>query len=117
MRASFSLFVVFAQFANSTVAAADQKPLTTPADVMAALKNVLAEHYPKTEMTLTKDAFSAKANAMEFTLHRILRDGRITEETYKSEGPKHVGFIIRVSYRKGRYAGPLVTPQTLRNPY
>lgn len=116
MRTFLLLFVSLTQ-CDIPAALAQSKPLTTPGDVKAALKDLILKHFPQAEITVKDDTFAAKGNTMEFTLHRILRDGSITRKTYKTQGPRYNGFVLSVLHSKGRYMGPLVTPQMLREPY
>ena len=114
---SMIILVVCLGSAGTRSAQADRKSPGTPADVQAALGAVIRAHYPAAEISVTEKEFSAKARTMLFTLHDIARDGAISEETHPGEGPRRDGFILKVSYSEGRYGGPLVTPQTLRDPY
>ncbi|WP_237229132.1 hypothetical protein [Rubinisphaera sp. JC750] len=92
-------------------------PLTTPQEAQAALKGLILEHYPDAKLNLNDRFFAAQANTMEFTVHNILCDGSIKEIPDKYQGPRHDGFTLSVSLKQGVYMGPLVLPQTLRDPY
>ena len=107
------LFILLGQSPLGTKA----PTLVTSEDVSAALKKAIVERYPKASISVTKETFTAKANTMQFTLHGIARDGRISEETHQEEGPQYDGFLLSVTRSPGRYTGPLMTPQMLQKPY
>ncbi len=94
-----------------------QSPLRTLEDARSVLKPLVAKHYPNAVVVARDELFSVKANAMQFTLHRIDRIGRVSRDTYQQEGPEHDGFMLSVTKSQGRYGGPAVVPQTLRRPY
>jgi len=104
----------------STVASqepAEPMLLTTPQEAKTALKELILTHYPDAKLILNERFFAAQANTMEFTIHRTMRDGTITEIPEQRIGPKHNGFMLSVALNQGQYGGPLILPQTLSRPY
>jgi RNA polymerase sigma factor (sigma-70 family) len=93
------------------------KSASASADVRADVRRLVAQHFPEANIVVSGDSFTARRQTMTFTLHPINRDGSISETTHQTEGPKHDGFLVTITTHKGRYAGPLAAPQTLREPY
>ena len=53
----------------------------------------------------------------KFMVHNSDRTGIYSQELHEEFGPNRGGFLLRVTLRASKYKGPLVIPQTRREPY
>lgn len=113
----FKTFILLPLFA--VIGLAEEKDEANPfLPLLKELQPVIEQYYPDVLIEQNVRELRLQAKTMEFTIHRILRDGSIQEETYMDEGPTHKGFMMVISnFRNRRYNGPLEVPQVLTKPY
>lgn len=99
--------------------AGDPTPTDDPmAKLIPAVRGVVEAHFPEASVEVRDDGVMiARHDTMTFTVHPIMRDGKILPRTEQIEGPTHLGFLLTISVADGQYNGPAVVPQILRYPY
>ncbi len=88
-----------------------------PEELRHKLTQTIRKHRPEAQLEVTKDAFTAKAGTMMYTVHSRSKTGEVYERTHQEEGPNFKGFVLSVAVYPGPYQGAAAIPQTLQGPY
>jgi hypothetical protein len=81
------------------------------------LKALLKTSCPDAIVELKTEELTIRYKTQKFMVHGSDRTGTYSKDLHEELGPNRGGFLLRLTLRASKYNGPLVIPQTRREPY
>ena len=84
--------------------------------LLAEVKKLVTEHYPKAEVTLADGKIHFEYNARKFMIHKRTNLGG-WQDAFEDLGPNEGGIVGDLKYVAGAYRGMAAVPQTFDKLY